>query len=115
MVCQTLHYFGVCFLDTAKVASESVLIQFFTRFAVPESAGIGTYLIRQHNGSVGESSKFKLKVNEGYSASLPEILEKLVYRKRIFFYGLDLLACCKAECQCMVIIEQRITALIIFV
>ena len=54
----------ICAFNIAEVAAETILIQFFVSFAVPETAGIRRNLVRKHNCAVAQSSELKFEIDK---------------------------------------------------
>src|SRR5215210_5864277 len=64
--------------DAPKVVAEAVLVELLAGLLVPEPAGVGGDLIREHEVALGVPPGLYLEVDEGYAALVEEGREGLV-------------------------------------
>ena len=104
----------VCALYPAHIATESVLVEFFFRFAVPEPARIGTYFVGENN-SVAVSAEFYLKVDEIDADAREKFLENIVDFARRRGNGLEFLFGRPTESERVILVDHRVAEFVGFI
>ena len=111
---KTTEYFLVSIFYIAQIAAETVLIQFFMCFLIPQSAGIRRNLIGQNNLSM-VTAKLDLKVDQLDAEAVEILSHHIIYLKGILCDRIDLLLRRQVQCQCVVAVDERIAQIIIFI
>src|SRR3712207_4642549 len=85
------EHLGVGFFDAAHVAPEAVLVQLLARLLVPEAAGVGADLVRQHELALGVAPDLYLEVHERDAPLVEEGGEDLVHLQAQLLAELEVL------------------------
>ena len=79
-----MEYLLVCFAHLAQVAAEPVLIEFLVRLGIPQTAGIRTDFIGQHDFAVARLAELDFEVHERDAQLLEQVGQQYVDAARQF-------------------------------
>ncbi len=110
--------FSIGLLDLSHVVSESVFVEFFLTFAVPQPAGIGRDFVGEPNGDIAvffdAASELEFEVDEPQSDGSEDALQEVVCSEREREHVVDFLGMRPAEGGDVVFGDGRVGEFVVF-